>query len=379
MISHPTSPDSPDGDVRDRAPLEADLFEARTRRLLDAVGNRLEEALRVVEDQLRFRHGLHAAPRAWRELRHEAAALRRSMTGAHPLPLSRDVASDPGHPGRTPQVTPHLGPDAVLQANVARAREAIRSLEEEYRRIDPQAGRSAERLRYRIYAHESAALGFLARREKLATARLYVLVTSHLAKGTAEQVTQSALEGGAQVIQLREKEMEGREFLALAERLRALTHAAGAVLIINDRVEIAALSGADGVHLGQGDILPLAARRILGPDAIIGLSTHEPAEAARAAVEGADYIGVGPIHLTKTKEHREAVGLGYIAAAKEVSDLPAFAIGSVTRKTIDSVLEAGAERVAICTGVIAEEDVRAAAEFYRTRLDAHARERSGVE
>ena len=127
--------------------------------------------------------------------------------------------------------------------------------------------------------------------------RLYVLVTSALASGSAEQVTQAALDGGAQVIQLREKEMEGREFLALAERLRALTQAAGAIFVINDRVEIAALTGADGVHLGQGDILPLAARRILGPDAIIGLSTHAPDEAARAAVEGADYIGVGPIHL----------------------------------------------------------------------------------
>ena len=353
--AHPVDPSDPD--------------DLSSRRLLDAVGNRLEEALRVVEDQLRFRHGLTAAPRAWREVRHEASALRRTIAGSDPLPLTRDVASDPGHPGRTPQVTPHVGSDAVLAANLSRAREAIRSLEEEIRQLDPAAGRTAERLRYRIYALETAALGFITRRDVLADARLYVLVTSALAKGSAEEVTQRAIDGGAQVIQLREKTMPGRPFLALAERIRAITHAAGVPLIINDRVEIARLIGADGVHLGQEDILPLAARRVLGPRAIIGLSTHAPEEAARAAAEGADYIGVGPIHETMTKEHRAAVGLDYIRSAREVCDLPGYAIGRVDATTIDAVLAAGADRVAICTGVIAQEDVRGAAEFFRGKLD----------
>jgi len=343
--------------------------EVGTRRLLDAVGNRLEEALRVIEDQLRFRHGLSAAPRAWREIRHEASALRRSLVGEHALPLSRDTASDPGHPGRPPQGGMHDGPDAVLAANLARAREAMRSIEEELRQRDPSLGRTAERLRYRIYALEAAALGFLSRRDRLAGARLYVLVTSALCQGSPEEVTAAAIDGGAQVIQLREKEMEGRELLSLAERLRAITAAAGVPLIINDRVEIARLCGADGVHLGQGDILPLAARRILGPEAIIGLSTHAPEEAARAAIEGADYIGVGPIHETRTKEHREAVGLGYIEAAREVSDLPGFAIGAVGRSTIEAVLGAGARRVAICTAIIGAADVRGEARFFRGALD----------
>jgi len=256
----------------------------------------------------------------------------------------------------------------VLEANLSRAREAIRSLEEEFRMHDPALGRSLERLRYRIYAQESAVLGLLERGDRLRNARLYVLVTSALANGSAEEVTSAAVDGGAQIIQLREKSMPGRELLALAERCRAITAAAGALLIINDDVTVAALCGADGVHLGQEDILPIAARRILGPQAIIGLSTHAPQEAARAAIEGADYIGVGPIYPTDTKKHRTEVGLSYISQAAEATDLPGFAIGNVCRETIDAVLEAGARRVAICTGVIAQDDVRATTQFYREKL-----------
>ncbi len=350
----------------DQTPLHHDRD---ARRLFDAVGNRLEEALRTVEDQLRFRHGLEAIPREWRAVRHDVGALRRAIAGEIPTALARDVRSDPGHPDRTEDPTPHSDRHAVLAANLARAREAARSLEEEIRGRDTTLAREAERIRYRIYSLESAALGFLHRRERLAAARLYVLVTSALASGSPEEVTERAVNGGAQVIQLREKSMEGRELSALSERLRKITTAVGALLIVNDRIEVAALCGADGVHLGQGDIPPTQARRFLGPDALIGLSTHAIEEARNAAEEGADYIGVGPIFPTRTKEHRHAVGLGYISDAMRATDLPAFAIGSVNRETIDAVLEAGATRVAICTGVIAAEDVEAAAKFFRERVD----------
>lgn len=346
-----------------------------SRRLVDAVGNRLEEALRTVEDQLRFRHGLAAAPRRWREVRHEVAELRRALAArggpsAGPSSLARDVGSDPGHPDRAEGAPPTREDAAsVLAANVARAREAARSLEEEIRIAAPDLAGTAERLRYRIYSLEAADTGFLHRRHRLHDARLYVLVTTALASGPIEEVTRAAIRGGADLVQFREKEMEGREFLALAERLRSITADEGAILIVNDRVEIAALVGADGVHLGQGDILPSAARRLLGPEAVIGLSTHSPEEAAAAAEQGADYIGVGPIHATRTKEHRRAVGLDAIAAARAATDLPGFAIGSVNRDTVDAVLAAGAERIAVCTGIIAQEDVEGAARDFRERLD----------
>jgi len=339
------------------------------RRLLDAVGNRLEEALRTVEDQLRFRHALAALPAEWRRLRHEAAALRRTALGGVPAALARDVAGDPGRPESAPAAAPHSGGGAVLSANIARAREAARSLEEELRRGSGSLARDAERLRYRIYSLEGATLGFLHRRERLAGARLYVLVTTSLASGPPEEVARAAVRGGAQVIQLREKSLEGRELLGIAERLREITAREGALLIINDRVEIAALCGADGVHLGQGDIRPAQARRFLGPEAIIGLSTHAGAEAARAMEEGADYIGVGPLHETRTKEHRRAVGLPYIAEARAATDLPGFAIGGVNRETIPAVLAAGARRVAICTAVIADPDPEGAARHFRALLD----------
>ena len=342
------------------------------RRLIDAVGNRLEEALRTVEDQLRFRHALAALPAQWRAVRHDAAALRRAALGGEPAALARDVGGDPGRPGVAISGAPHAGGVAVLAANLARAREAARSLEEELRRGSGALAPTAERIRYRIYALEGATLGFLHRRARLAEARLHVLVTTALASGAPEEVAAAAIRGGAQMIQLREKSLEGREFLALAERLREITSREGALLIINDRVEIAALSGADGVHLGQGDIRAAQARRFLGPEAIIGLSTHDPTEAARAAEEGADYIGVGPLHETRTKEHRRAVGLGFIAAAAAATDLPGFAIGGVNRETIPAVLAAGARRVAICTGVIADPDPEGAARHFRALVDRAA-------
>ena len=121
------------------------------------------------------------------------------------------------------------------------------------------------------------------------------------------------------MIQLREKEMPNRELLPLARDLRELTAATGTLLIINDRVEIAALCGADGVHQGQDDLPPEEARKILGSTAIVGVSTHAPEQASEAERRGADYIGVGPIFETRTVEHRQAVGIEYIQAAERAA------------------------------------------------------------
>ncbi|MFN0058978.1 MAG: thiamine phosphate synthase [Planctomycetota bacterium] len=340
---------------------------------LDATLNRWSEALRTVEDRLRFDRALERLPREWRNLRERVLALRRDIEAllGGPLALWRDVAGDPG--AQTPSENGRCGADDLLAANLARAREAARSSEESLRALAPAIAAKAESIRYAIYAAEAATLGLLRRRGRLADVRLYVLLTSELAARPLLDAARAAIAGGAQMLQLREKTLPAREFLALARALRELTAERGVIFLVNDRVDIAALVGADGVHQGQEDFSPAEARRVLGPDAIVGVSTHAVSEARAAELAGADYIGVGPIFPTNTKLHRAAVGLPYITAAQAACDLPAFAIGGVTHATLESVLNQGATRVAVCTAIIADDDIERSARWFRTQLESRAR------
>ncbi|MGE4601369.1 MAG: thiamine phosphate synthase, partial [Planctomycetota bacterium] len=240
------------------------------------------------------------------------------------------------------------------------------------RLILPHLSEEAQEIRHRIYELESISSALMLRGSRLDDRDLYVLLTEHLCHGDILETAIAAIEGGARMVQLREKTLPASQVLERARQLRDITEQRETLLIINDSVEIAFLSGADGVHLGQDDIAPHEARRILGGDAIIGLSTHGPDQAARAAAAGADYIGVGPIFETATKQHRRAVGTEYIHQASEVCELPRYAIGHVDSDTIDEVLAAGASRIAVCTGIIGRRDPAAAARLLCEKL-AHQR------
>ncbi|MCI0651580.1 MAG: thiamine phosphate synthase [Planctomycetes bacterium] len=343
----------------------------RYARGLDAGFNRLAEALRTVEDRIRFDRSLPALHARWKELRGDVARLRSLVEERFgTLSLYRDVAGDPGMPpsDRAAEEPARASPDDLLAANLARAREAARSIEESLRAALPELSGQAERLRYAVYAAEAVAAGLIRRAHRLQGARLYVLLTECLATMPWFDAARAALRGGAQALQLREKDLPAGEFLRRARLLRELTAEHGALLIVNDRVEVAALAGADGVHLGQEDLPAYEARKLLGPDALIGVSTHAPEQARRAESDGADYIGVGPIYATRTKEHRAAAGLGYIAAAAAATELPGFAIGGVNRETLPAVIAAGARRAAVCTGIIGARDIEEAARWCRARL-----------
>jgi thiamine-phosphate pyrophosphorylase len=167
-----------------------------------------------------------------------------------------------------------------------------------------------------------------------------------------------------QIVQLREKTASAREFMDIGRAVRDLCAHYEAIFIINDRVDIALALEADGVHLGQDDMDIASARKILGNDAIIGLSTHCPGQAAAAVEAGADYIGVGPVFTTPTKPGRQAVGLEYVEwAAKNVS-IPWFAIGGIDTDNAQEVIDAGASRIAVVRAIInAEKPEEAAGRF----------------
>lgn len=180
-----------------------------------------------------------------------------------------------------------------------------------------------------------------------------IVDTAYLKPRELAPVASSLLKGGAMVIQLRAKGLGGRELLFAAIEIKRLAASYGAVFIVNDRVDIALLSGADGVHLGQDDIPPLEARKALGPNAIIGLSTHNALEAKEARSLGADYISFGPVFATSTKKDAETPkGLIALKKTRSATSLPIVAIGGITEENMGQVLGAGATAVAMISEVL---------------------------
>lgn len=181
-------------------------------------------------------------------------------------------------------------------------------------------------------------------------------------------VAKEAIAGGADVIQLRDKDATAKELIKVARPIRQLTHKTKVLFIINDRLKIAKAVDADGVHLGQDDSPIKVARSILGRNKIIGLSTHSLSQAKEAQKSGADYISVGPIFATPTKPEYKAVGLDLIKKVKRAIKIPFVAIGGIDASNIDEILSAGASHVAVVRAVCGAKDIRRAASFLKRKL-----------
>ena len=193
------------------------------------------------------------------------------------------------------------------------------------------------------------------RRERLERARLYFIGGATCVGGTLR----AALAGGVDIFQLREKQLGDAALLRCADAARALCEEAGALFIVNDRPDVARSCDADGVHVGQDDASVAAARRMVGPDRLVGLSTHSPEQIA--AAEGADYLGVGPVHATPTKLGRPAVGTELVAYAAQHARVPWFAIGGLNAGNVGEVLEAGARRISVVRAITEADDPERAA------------------
>ena len=196
---------------------------------------------------------------------------------------------------------------------------------------------------------------------------LYVVTDSDLSKGrTDAEVARLAYEGGADAVQLRMKHSDGREMLEQALEIRKVADEYCRFFFVNDRVDIAMASGADGVHLGQSDIPLEVARDLMGETAIIGVSVDNVEQAVAAAEGGADYIGIGAIFNTSTKpDAKQGVGLGAIYEIRQAVDIPIVAIGGINRGNIQDVVRAGADAAAVVSAVVAQDDIRSAAHELR--------------
>ncbi len=352
-------------------PLTLGSERAAIDRLLDANLDRAREGLRVLEDWARFALDRPDLVARCKDQRQRLGRLHQER-----YKLARHTASDPAAGMTHPAQAERQDGASVLAANAGRVQEALRVLEEFGRMEDPALAAEAAAIRYALYDLEvnliQAGRGGDDRRALLRRCHLY-LVTSPV-EGL-EDVVAAALAAGVRLVQYRAKAGDVPDDqcrFVQASALRQLCHRHGALFLVNDRIDLALAVGADGVHLGQGDLPPAVARRLLGPDRLIGRSTHCLEDLHRAVADGCDYVGVGPVNATPTKPGREPVGLAYVGQAAAACPLPFFAIGGIDLANLAAVRRAGAERVAVVRAITQAEDPGAAAAALLAGLEAGA-------
>jgi thiamine-phosphate pyrophosphorylase len=349
-------------------------------RLLDANLDRAREGLRVLEDWARF--GLDRA-----DLVARCKDLRQRLGSCHAdrFKLARHAATDPATGMAHPAQAERLSPGQVLAANAGRAQEALRVIEEFARSGEPQLAHEAAAVRYELYDLEVDLLranllqsSGAERRQLLQRCHLY-LVTSPV-PNLVEMVA-GALSGGVRLLQYRCKPgataadgspLSDAERLQQARQLRQLCARHGALFIVNDRIDLALAVEADGVHLGQEDLPPAVARALLGPERLIGRSTHGLEQIQRAVADGCDYVGVGPVAATPTKPGRQPVGLEAVSNAAAACPIPFFAIGGIDAPGLAAVRAAGATRVAVVRAITEAANPEASARELLAALECEA-------
>ena len=336
-------------------------------RAVDANLNRARESLRVLDDHARFVLDDRGLTERVKHLRHSLAEATAKLP-AGLLLAARDTPRDVGTTVSTRREYARTTPAEVAAVNLKRLQEALRSAEEYGKVLDAAFGRAVEAIRYEAYTLERELVRGTDVRARLADARLYVLLTGSQCTRALDWVIEQAALGGADVVQLREKELPDRELIARARQVREWTRKAGVLFVVNDRADIARLAEADGVHLGQDDLPVAAARRIVGPDLLIGVSTHDLEQVRRAARDGADYLGVGPTFPSQTKQFGAFAGLDFVREVAAETTLPAFALGGITAKNVAEVVAAGATRIAVSAAIATADEPRTAAVRLKTAL-----------
>ncbi|MFM2430744.1 MAG: Thiamine-phosphate synthase [Cyanobacteriota bacterium] len=330
-------------------------------RILDANLDRAREGLRVIEEWCRF--GLERA-----DLTDRCKDLRQQLGQWHSdaMRAARDTPGDPGTQLTHAQETQREDITQVLRVNLARVQESLRVLEE-YGKVDRvEFAAAVKQIRYQVYTLESA-LFHQPKMSVLQAAQLY-LVTSP--EPNILHVVEAALNGGLRLVQYRDKNADNAKRYDMAMKLKFLCQQYGAVFIINDHIDLALAVDADGVHLGQQDYPIEVARRLLGPEKIVGRSTTNPTELAKAIAEKADYIGVGPVYETPTKAGKAAAGHEYVAYAKAHAPMPWYAIGGIDAGNISTVIEAGATRASVVRAIMQASDPKQVTQQFVAQLAA---------
>ena len=319
--------------------------------IIDANLNRAKEGLRVVEDIARFVLVNKKLTQKLKELRHHITLAGISVGK---LVLSRKTDVGAKLENRTEILRKNYYD--IIGANFSRTAEALRVLEEFSKLTNVKASKEFKAIRFKLYLLEKEMIQEL--NKNTFKSGLYLIVCPERTPNCVK-VIQEGIKGGVEIVQLRAKEMTDNKILVLAKRIRIITKKAGVLFIINDRIDIALATDADGVHLGQSDLPIKEAKQIL-EDKIIGISTHSVSEALKAQRDGADYIGLGPIFYTETKVG-QALGVKIIIKVRRAIKIPIVAIGGINKNNTEEVLKAGADCVAVISAICNAKNVTKAA------------------
>lgn len=324
-------------------------------RILDANANRAREAMRVMEDAARFGLNDASLSREMKALRHDFRAVLDRLPDGW-LEANRDTPGDVGTTHTTKAEGRRENFAEVVIAAGKRLTESLRVLEEAGKTIDVAFAGRIESIRYRAYDLEAR----IQRRMGTGRARQWsvcVLLTVATCYKPWREVLAQSLEAGADCIQLREKEMGDQALTEHTQEVIVEARQAGASVIVNDRVDVALASGADGVHVGQEDLSVVQIRAMVGRSLLVGVSTHDLKEARDAVEAGADYCGVGAMFSTALKPGRTPSGPAYLASFIEHHpEMPHLAIGGITPRNIDELVENGCRGVAVSSVVCQADD-----------------------
>ena len=332
-------------------------------RILDAAINRAGEGLRVVEDYVRMDLADKHLSKQLKQLRHDLTA---AVAGIDPVERiqARDSVGDVGRTLQTESEYVRNGhresergqlSGGLIQANLARAQQALRTIEEFSKTLDPRIAKDVEQLRYRTYTIEKSILTTVVSLQNLNASRLFVLIdgwdTASASHSHRVSFVERLVAAEVDLIQLRDKTLNDRQRVSAGRWIAKLTRGTGTRFIMNDRADLALAANADGVHLGQDDVSVADARRIVGAAKMIGVSTHSIQQARQAVLDGANYIGVGPVFPSQTKQFDSHVGLELVAAVASEIQLPAFAIGGINLQNVAEVQRSGLSRVAVSAAI----------------------------
>ncbi len=338
-------------------------------RIIDANFNRAREALRVIEEYCRFvldHKGLCARTKA---LRHALCGELSELDNLQLL-ACRDTTGDVGTDLKVDQQLTRTSLESCLTAAAKRLPEALRALSELIQTFDPALAARVEHIRYQAYTLEKdiAVLGLPL--VKYARVQLYVLVTSDLPDDVL-RLTRQCAQGGADCIQWRAQQMSDTKRVEIGRAFVSICRESDVVSIINDRVDIAVTTGADGVHLGAHDLSVCDARALQSAPLIIGKTTHNLRELTEACENQPTYVALGPVFATRTKPQLQAAGVDYVREGLQAikdRDVGHVVIGGITDANVDQVLDAGAKAIAVCSAVTQAPDPAEACRGLKGRL-----------
>ena len=327
-------------------------------RIIDASLNRVGEGLRLLEDIARLLLNDVALTEQLKTMRHEL--IRGDFSFQQQLLQSRNAEGDVGIDIEVPGEGKERELPIVLVANARRVQESLRTLEELAKvpgtipKLDSEKFKQA---RFNLYTIEQKLLSKLLRQDKLKhISGLYVIIDTQALKGRGHiEAASQVIRGGARVIQLRDKVLGKQELLPIAHQLKTLCAEHNVLFIMNDYLDLALETEADGLHVGQDDLPVRVARQLLPIDKILGASARTIEEATTAQSEGADYLGVGSMYPTLTKETAVVVGPERLRQIRQAVSLPIVAIGGIAKDNVSELIAAGADAVAVISAVLGAE------------------------